>query len=122
MGDVMALETTEQLTGLLSAAALKSRLAKLEGLVPGVGLALNLDLEGQEPILFANLSMPIEEDGSVANVETLAHLNIGALRLQVSILIHSPMSDLQSKRGDLVMAALQVLDYLDQEVSVPAAA
>lgn len=118
----MALETTEQLTGLLSASTLKSRLANLEGLVPGVGLALNLEIEGKEPVLFANLSMPIEEDGTVANVETLAHLSIDELQLQMAILIHSPMADLQAKRGDLVMAALQVLDYLDQEVSVPAAA
>ena len=118
----MALNSTEQLTGLLASAALKARLAVLEGIAPKVGLALHLELDGKEPVLFANLTMPIEEDGSVANAETLAHLRIDELDLQMSILIDRSRPESQEKRSELVMAALQVLDYLDQEVSVPVAA
>lgn len=118
----MPIDAIDHLTELLMSPELREHLIGMEELAPGLGFALRVSMSDSQPVVFANEAMPVQPGGVISGAEVLANLTNVARGVEMSILIHPEGGANRDKRNELILGALQVLNILDQEISVPVAA
>ena len=120
----MPLDTIENLSDLLDLPTVQSGLLTLEELAPETGFALQLTMMDGRPILFANSAAPQAATAEEMRemMEPVASLQNETSYPEVSVLVDQKALVNNRLRGDLVIASLQLLNILDQEMTVPVAA